>query len=120
MSRPKPGRLTALAVDGVSDALTATRYIHEVLRQKEPLDAVFPDIEMPGLNGLDLARMIARFAEVTTANGVFSVRVPVSVLTSDWAAAGFVRVDDRQWVAAEHVDVRAEVSTKVTVRLPKI
>ena len=50
-------------VEGVSDALTAARYIHYVLKHKEPLDAVFLDVEMPGLNGMDLARMIARFAD---------------------------------------------------------
>jgi DNA-binding LytR/AlgR family response regulator len=82
---PPPGRLHVLAVDdeshalaeivhllradprvgkvdGVPDAITASRYIHHVLQRKERLDAVFMDIEMPGLNGLDLARMVARFA----------------------------------------------------------
>jgi DNA-binding LytR/AlgR family response regulator len=51
-----------MKVDGVSDGITASQYIHYVLRRKEPLDAVFMDIEMPGLNGLDLARLVARFA----------------------------------------------------------
>ncbi|WP_103355007.1 LytTR family DNA-binding domain-containing protein [Amycolatopsis sp. CA-128772] len=83
---PKAGRLTVLAVDdeahalaeivhllrqdsrvgkvdSASDAVTAARYITQVLRQKERLDAVFLDIEMPGLNGLDLAWLITRFAE---------------------------------------------------------
>ncbi|MGW4061739.1 LytR/AlgR family response regulator transcription factor [Amycolatopsis sp. NPDC004747] len=222
---PKAGRLNVLAVDdeayaleeivhllradprvgkvdGVSDALTATRYIHQVLRQKEQLDAVFLDIEMPGLNGLDLARMIARFAvppglvfvtaweqhaieafeleavdyllkpvrtdrlsdavrklidrtssneggvpgdplisverdgveellrlsdvclaeldgdraRLSTRAGEFSVRVPVSVLTADWAAAGFVRVDEQHWVAVEHVENVRLADREMTVQ----
>lgn len=177
-------------VDSASDAVTATRYINQVLGRKERLDAVFLDIEMPGLNGLDLARMIARFAVppglvfvtaweehaieafaleavdyllkpvrtdrlgeavrklldrasphddeppgdplipverggveaflrlsevrlveldgdralLTTLVGEFSVRVPPSVLTADWAASGFVRIDEQHWVAVKHVE----------------
>src|ERR1700685_2776898 len=33
------------------------------LREDVPVDAVFCDIRMPGLDGMDLARVLARFAE---------------------------------------------------------
>jgi DNA-binding LytR/AlgR family response regulator len=46
---------------GVSDATDALRLLHH-----EPLDAVFLDIRMPGLSGLDVARLLARFADPPT------------------------------------------------------
>jgi len=50
-------------VDGVDDATTALRRINAQAQSgAEPLDAVFLDIKMPGLDGLDLARAIAQFA----------------------------------------------------------
>jgi DNA-binding LytR/AlgR family response regulator len=49
--------------EGVIDATQALRYIHQALQDEQPLDGVFLDLRMPGLNGLDLARMLARFAE---------------------------------------------------------
>ncbi len=48
----------------VGDVLT-TDSAAEALRllQEEPVDAVFMDIRMPGLTGLDLARVLSRFKE---------------------------------------------------------
>lgn len=37
---------------------TALRVLHE----QQPVDAVFLDVQMPGLSGLDLARVLSRFA----------------------------------------------------------
>ncbi|HEX5522928.1 MAG TPA: response regulator, partial [Pedococcus sp.] len=74
------GRLRALVVD---DELPALEELSWLLRQDErigeirtassgadalraleegPVDVVFSDINMPGLDGMDLARVIARFA----------------------------------------------------------
>lgn len=50
-------------VDGVTDATKALRFVHHALDTQEPLDALFLDLRMPGLNGLDLARVLTRFAE---------------------------------------------------------
>jgi two-component system response regulator LytT len=50
-------------VDGVTDATKALRFVHHALNIDEPLDALFLDLRMPGLNGLDLARVLTRFAE---------------------------------------------------------
>ena len=50
-------------VDGVTDATRALRFVHHALDIDEPLDALFLDLRMPGLNGLDLARVLTRFAE---------------------------------------------------------
>ena len=77
---PGGGRLRALVVD---DELPALEELSWLLRQDErigeirtassgadalraleegPVDVVFSDINMPGLDGMDLARVIARFA----------------------------------------------------------
>ncbi|MEV4319982.1 LytTR family DNA-binding domain-containing protein [Actinocrispum sp. NPDC049592] len=50
------------AVQGVSDATDALRLLH----QDRPPDAVFLDIRMPGLSGLDVARLLSRFADPPT------------------------------------------------------
>jgi DNA-binding LytR/AlgR family response regulator len=49
-------------VDGVTSATDALRYVHQAFDDDEPLDAVFLDLRMPGLNGMDLARVLVRFA----------------------------------------------------------
>lgn len=51
---------------GVSDATAAIRFLHRELDGAQPLDAVFLDIRMPGLSGLDVARLLSRFAEPPT------------------------------------------------------
>lgn len=50
-------------VDGVTDGTKALRYVHKALDSAASLDAVFLDLRMPGLNGLDLARVLTRFAQ---------------------------------------------------------
>lgn len=45
------------AVQGASDATTALRLLRD-----EPVDAVFLDIDMPGLDGLELAGVLRNFA----------------------------------------------------------
>ena len=75
-----PGRLTALVVDDELPALSELRYLLErderiaevvtaqsgaealtVLDQRD-VDVVFSDISMPGLDGMALARVLAKFA----------------------------------------------------------
>jgi len=53
---PRVGRVV-----GAPDALTALR-----LLEVSPVDAVFLDIRMPGLDGLELARVLTRFASPPT------------------------------------------------------
>jgi DNA-binding LytR/AlgR family response regulator len=50
-------------VEGVTDATTALRGLHRAMDAGQPVDAVFLDIRMPGLDGLDLARVLSRFAQ---------------------------------------------------------
>lgn len=49
-------------VAGLSGTTEALRYIHRVLDTEEAPHALFLDIHMPGLDGLDMARLLARFA----------------------------------------------------------
>jgi DNA-binding LytR/AlgR family response regulator len=51
---------------GVYDATDALRLLHQELDGDQPLDAVFLDIRMPGFSGLDVARLLSRFAEPPT------------------------------------------------------
>jgi DNA-binding LytR/AlgR family response regulator len=48
--------------DGVTNANEALRYVHQTFDDDDLLDAVFLDLRMPGLNGMDLARVLVRFA----------------------------------------------------------
>ncbi|SFQ98065.1 DNA-binding response regulator, LytR/AlgR family [Lentzea waywayandensis] len=50
-------------VEAVTDATKALRVLHRAMDAGQPLDAVFLDIRMPGLDGLDLARVLSRFAQ---------------------------------------------------------
>jgi DNA-binding LytR/AlgR family response regulator len=50
-------------VNGVTGAEATLRFLNEAHRRKTRLDALFLDILMPGLTGLDLARVVSAFAE---------------------------------------------------------
>ncbi|MEU5694636.1 LytTR family DNA-binding domain-containing protein [Actinosynnema sp. NPDC020468] len=50
-------------VEAVTDATKALRTLHRAMDAGRPVDAVFLDIRMPGLDGLDLARVLSRFAQ---------------------------------------------------------
>ncbi|GAA1351369.1 LytTR family DNA-binding domain-containing protein [Catellatospora bangladeshensis] len=50
-------------VEGVTDATKALRTLHRAMDAGQAVDAVFLDIRMPGLDGLDLARVLSRFAQ---------------------------------------------------------
>ncbi|MEU4806058.1 LytTR family DNA-binding domain-containing protein [Actinosynnema sp. NPDC023587] len=50
-------------VEGVTDATKALRTLHRATDAGQSVDAVFLDIRMPGLDGLDLARVLSRFAQ---------------------------------------------------------
>jgi DNA-binding LytR/AlgR family response regulator len=69
-------------VDAVTTAGSATEALRVL--QEQPVDAVFTDIRMPGLSGLDLARVLSRF------------RVPPPVV--------FVTAHDEHAVAAFDLD----------------
>lgn len=53
-------------VEQASDGGTALRMLDRALEDHHPLDAVFLDVRMPGLDGLDVARVLSRFAEPPT------------------------------------------------------
>ncbi|MGO1049888.1 LytR/AlgR family response regulator transcription factor [Crossiella sp. CA198] len=48
--------------DGAEGAMEALRHIDQVAKEGDVLDAVFLDIHMPGLDGLELARLLTRFS----------------------------------------------------------
>ncbi len=48
--------------DGADGAMEALRHIDRVAKDGGTLDAVFLDIHMPGLDGLELARLLTRFS----------------------------------------------------------
>ncbi|HEX8495642.1 MAG TPA: response regulator, partial [Actinomycetales bacterium] len=80
MAEAPPPQLSALVVDDEAPALSELAYLlgrddrigtvltagdaTQALRQLEgtDVDVVFCDIKMPGLDGLDLARVLARFS----------------------------------------------------------
>lgn len=192
-----------LSSDATVGSVRAVGSGAEVLKalEEEPADALFLDIRMPGLDGLDVARVLARFrtppavvfvtaydehaveafdlravdyllkpvraerlaetlhrltrpvvepsrdsdetipielggvtrfiqrsevlfaeahgdyARLHTAEGSHLVRVPLSTLEEEWAAAGFVRIHRRHLVALGHVDAVAFEPGRATVRV---
>jgi DNA-binding LytR/AlgR family response regulator len=50
------------AVDTARDGAAALRCLDRALAEARPVDAVFLDIRMPGLDGLVLGRLLSRFA----------------------------------------------------------
>ena len=54
---PRIGKVAAF-----TDTTEATRYLSQSPDDDRPVDAVFLDVRMPGLDGLDLARLVSRFA----------------------------------------------------------
>jgi two-component system response regulator LytT len=48
--------------EGAQDSTEALRLLHRAADADRPVDAVFLDIKMPGLNGMELARVLTRFA----------------------------------------------------------
>lgn len=48
-------------VESASDAASALRLINDRLARRAPVDAVFLDINMPGLDGFELARVLSAF-----------------------------------------------------------
>src|SRR6266545_3818333 len=80
------------SVHTAGDATGALRLLRDL-----DIDAVFLDIRMPGLDGMELARVLTRFAKppavvFVTAEGSHLVRVPLATLAERWGDAGFVRI----------------------------
>jgi DNA-binding LytR/AlgR family response regulator len=50
-------------VQQAPDGGSALRLLNRALDDDRPLDAVFLDVRMPGLDGLDVARVLSRFAD---------------------------------------------------------
>ncbi|MFI1563206.1 LytR/AlgR family response regulator transcription factor [Streptomyces sp. NPDC020490] len=50
-------------VESAADGAAALLALDRALREDKPVDAVFLDVRMPGLDGLEVARVLSRFAE---------------------------------------------------------
>ncbi|MFD1662839.1 LytR/AlgR family response regulator transcription factor [Streptomyces caeni] len=50
-------------VESAADGAAALRALDRALEEHRAMDAVFLDVRMPGLDGLDVARVLSRFAE---------------------------------------------------------
>ncbi|MFE9098146.1 LytR/AlgR family response regulator transcription factor [Streptomyces sp. NPDC007264] len=50
-------------VESAADGAAALRAMDRALEENRAMDAVFLDVRMPGLDGLDVARVLSRFAE---------------------------------------------------------
>ncbi len=105
----------------------AVRRVREALGTTEPLSPAADDetiaVELGGVTRF-VARSDVRFAEahgdytrLHTADASHLVRVPLTMLEQDWAAAGFVRIHRSHLVALHHVDEMRVESGRWTVRL---
>ena len=50
-------------VEPAADGAAALRALDRALNEGRPVDALFLDVSMPGLDGLDVARVLSRFAD---------------------------------------------------------
>ncbi|MEU5099551.1 LytTR family DNA-binding domain-containing protein [Streptomyces sp. NPDC020996] len=50
-------------VESAADGAAALLALDRALREDKPVDAVFLDVRMPGLDGLEVARVLSRFAQ---------------------------------------------------------
>ncbi|WP_181809557.1 LytR/AlgR family response regulator transcription factor, partial [Streptomyces shenzhenensis] len=50
-------------VDSAADGAAALLALDRALQENRPVDAVFLDMRMPGLDGLEVARVLSRFTD---------------------------------------------------------
>lgn len=107
--------------EGAGDATEALRRINRALESgphgPEAIDVVFLDINMPGLDGLDLARLLTGFAKpplvvFVTAHEDFAVQA------FDLKAVDYVLKPVRKERLAEAVRRAAELSDAAAPRIP--
>jgi DNA-binding LytR/AlgR family response regulator len=117
--KPVRAERLAEAVRRVREALGAT----EQTAPSEPSDDETIAVELGGVTRF-VQRSDVRYAEahgdyarLHTADGSHLLRVPLTVLEQDWAAAGFVRIHRSHLVALHHIDEMRVESGRWTVRL---
>jgi len=123
------------AVDYLLKPVRAERLAEAVRRVREALGGTEPEtpsdpaddetiaVELGGVTRF-VQRSDVRYAEahgdyarLHTADGSHLLRVPLSVLEEDWAAAGFVRIHRSHLVALHHIEEMRVDSGRWTVRL---
>jgi len=117
--KPVRAERLAEAVRRVREALGPTE--HEP--PSDPADDETIAVELGGVTRF-VQRSDVRYAEahgdyarLHTADGSHLLRVPLTVLEEDWAAAGFVRIHRSHLVALHHIDEMRVDSGRWTVRL---
>ena len=117
--KPVRAERLAEAVRRVREALAA----HVQQPPSDPADDETIAVELGGVTRF-VQRSDVRYAEahgdyarLHTADGSHLLRVPLSVLEEDWAAAGFVRIHRSHLVALHHIDEMRVDSGRWTVRL---
>jgi DNA-binding LytR/AlgR family response regulator len=122
--KPVRAERLAEAVRRVREALGGTERLQpsEAFARSAPADEAIA-VELGGVTRF-VQRSEVRYAEahgdyarLHTADGSHLLRVPLTVLEQDWAAAGFVRIHRSHLVALHHIDEMRVESGRWTVRL---